>query len=49
VAVKLQSHVELDMFILAPFALVLVQGMMKLMNFIPLAVMPLVMSVECAT
>jgi len=45
----LQLQVESDMFILAPFMLVFVQGMTKLMNLVLLEAWPLVIFVECAT
>ena len=42
----LQSQVESDIFILALFALVFVQGMRKLTNFVLFEAWPLVIFVE---
>ena len=48
-AIELQSQVESDKLIFAPFSLVFVWGMVKLTYFVPLAAIPLVMSVEHVT
>ena len=45
----LQLQVESDMFMLAPFALVFVWGMRKLMNFVLFDACPLVIFVLCVT
>ena len=47
--ITLQLHFESDTFILALSALVFMQGMTKLMNLVLLAVVPLVILVECVT